>query len=263
MRPRRISSCDHEIELFDEAIREHALAVVTAHDGATWHTFKSRFLERDPKRQFFVLDYQSVTGQPLPELLTGQFVGVTFRSRSRKILFSTCVEAKGHYVLDAKTSVAAVRYRWPESVTEMQRRAYYRTPIPAPQAVPATLWAGGLAARGGGGALPADATHGQLADISCGGAMVRLNALQAPSWTEEQVLGVELHLPDSKGPVAVDCYFRGVRADGQGQTAVAIQFVGLEMSVDGRLVLERLVNCVQRFGRMAMPMVDSRLRSTG
>lgn len=262
MRPRRLSAGDQEIELFDEAIREHALAVVTAHNGVTWHTFKSRFLERDPKRQFFVLDYQSVTGQPLPELVTGQFVGITFRSRSRKILFSTCVEARGHYVLDARTSVAAVRYRWPESVTEMQRRAYYRTPVPAAQPVPTMLWAGGLAARGSGESLP-EAVSGQLADISCGGAMVRLNTLTAPTWSEEQVIGAELRLPDNKGPVLLDCYYRGVRPDGPGQTAVAIQFVGLEMSVDGRLVLERLLNCVQRFGRLAVPMVGSQMRSMG
>ena len=56
---------------------------------------------------------------------------------------------------------------------------------------------------------------------------------------------------DAAPPLVVDAHFRGVRHDELGQLSAAIQFVGLELSVDGRLVLQRLAACVQKFHRLS------------
>lgn len=254
MKTRRTLPIDASVEIFDAAVRDRALAVLSVQEDGQWISFKSRFLERDPRRQFFVLDYQSFDGVPLPELMPGRYVGVSFRYRSRKVMFSSSVQARGHFVLEPNHSIAAVRYRWPDTITELQRRAYYRTPIPENQVLLATLWPDGLArhdASAGAAGRPGGVS-GQILDISCGGAFIRLNQVDPPDWPENRTIGVELQLGDNHGPLLLDVRFRTARVDANGEVGVAIQFVGLEMTPDGRMVLQRLAHCVQRFHRMSI-----------
>jgi c-di-GMP-binding flagellar brake protein YcgR len=247
MKPRRPITQQDTASLFDEAVRDRVLAVLTIqNDNDDWRSFKCRFLERDARRRFFVLDYQAIPGNELPELVPGQYVGVSFRSRSHKVLFTTVMEAKGHYLFDDRSSVPAVRYRWPESVTELQRRSYYRTPIPETMTLLVTFWLGGASARAAAQGSTLQVVTGALSDVSCGGALVRLSDVTALPWSESETLGVELQLPDGKAPLLVNACFRGVRNDPLGQAHAAIQFIGLELTVEGRLALQRLASCVQR-----------------
>lgn len=254
MRPRRFAAYHDSAELFDLAVSEHALAVVTMQEGAEWRTFKSRFLERDPQERFFVLDYAPLNGEDLPKLMPGQYAGVSFRHKSRKIMFATVIEATGRFSVDDANSVAAVRYRWPESFTELQRRVYYRTPVPDGVNLLAHVWAGGVKARAAGqGSRACRVLAGRLADVSCGGALIRLAQNTAPNWEENSTVGAELHLADGRPPILLDARFRGCRnEDSEGLTA-AIQFIGLEVSLDGRVNLNRLARCVQRFHRLNFP----------
>lgn len=252
MKPRRILTAEESCEILDEAVRHNALAVMNLYDPDEdqWHTFKSRFLERDPNRRFVVLDYQETHGSMPVPLSVGQYVGISFRYKSRKIMFASVVEAKGKFLTGPDESVAAIRYRWPESMTELQRRAYYRTPVPPELRVVANLWAGGTATRDTVQASALGILTGQSVDLSCGGTLIRLGQLQAPDWPDNQTLGVELHLPDGQPPLLLDAYYRGTRHDNEGALCVAAQFVGLELSPEGRSLLQRLARCVQRFHRM-------------
>jgi c-di-GMP-binding flagellar brake protein YcgR len=252
MKPRRILARRDATEIFDRAVRERALAVLTIQETDDWRSFKARFLERDPNARFFVLDYQPVNGETLPPVVPGQYIGVTFRQGSRKLLFATVVEAKGHFVLDDRTTVAAIRYRWPDSMTELQRRAYFRTPVPPSMTLLVSLWPGGITARGSAQASTLQVTTGDLADLSCGGALVRLHQATPTTWLDGEVLGVEMQLPDGRPPVVLDARFRGIRPDESGARSGALQFVGLELTVDGRLVLQRLAASVQRLHRQSM-----------
>lgn len=257
MKPRRLLGATDAREIFDRAVQERAIAVLTVHGEQDWYTFKSRFLERDPRGRFFVLDYQAADEEPLPAVTPGQYLGVSFRQRNRKLLFATVVEAKGHFVLDDRQTIPAIRYRWPDSLTELQRRAYYRTAVPEGTALAASLWSGGVAARARAQATPLEVATGMLADVSCGGALVRLQGTSAPAWVDDQTLGLELQLPDGRPPIVVDVRFRGVRSGEDGEYSAAIQFVGLEITADGRVVLQRLANTVQRLHRMQLSAARS------
>ena len=249
MNPNRVLSGRQYAEILDYAVREHALAVITIHED-DWKTFKCRFLERDANRRFFVLDHEPFQGKQLPDLTPGMYTGISFRHKNRKIMFATVVEARGRFALDEKTSVVAVRYRWPESVTELQRRAYYRTPVPAGTNLMANLWPGGVRARAASQNRTLSVSTGQVLDLSCGGTFVRLAQTTPPAWTADQTIGIELFLPDGRSPLTVDAYYRGTRPDSEGNLCVAVQFVGLELAVDGPLVLQRLNRCVQRLHRL-------------
>lgn len=253
MKPRRVVAPDEAMEIFDQAVREHALVVVTIQEGDDWHTLKCRFLERDPGHRFFVLDFQPTPHDPLPTPIPGHYVGISFRYKSRKIMFSTVVEAKGKYVLDDQTQVPAVRYRWPATMTELQRRAYYRTPVPAGLDLLAHAWLGGAAARTAAQGNALQIVSGQLVDLSCGGCLIRLNQMDPPAWQDNATVGLELQLGDAKPAIVLNANYRGSRHDGTGALCAAVQFLGLELSVDGRVVLQRLANAVQRFHRLQPP----------
>lgn len=252
MKPRRILTAEETTEIVDEAVRQNALAVMTVYEPDGWRMFKSRFLERDPHRRFVVLDHQETHGTEPAALDTGQYVGISFRHKSRKIMFATVVEARGKYVLDKESDVPAVRYRWPDSLTELQRRAYYRTPVPSDLRICVSLWAGGGAARESAQQNSLSVIGGVALDLSCGGTLIRLNDLEAPDWRDGQTLGLELHVPDGQPPLALDCYYRGVRHDDCGQLCLAAQFVGLELSPSRRTLLQRLARCVQRLHRLTL-----------
>ncbi|WP_320046870.1 hypothetical protein [uncultured Ilyobacter sp.] len=265
MKPRRILTGQETSEMLTEAVSQNALAVLNVHEDGQWKTFKSRFLERDPNRRFIVLDYQETHGTKPPDLIVGQYVGLSFRYRSRKVMFATVVEARGRYMLDGKNSVTAIRYRWPESMTELQRRAYYRTEVPDGVRVLANVWPGGIDARNDAQNDSLSIITGQAQDLSCGGTLVRINQLDAPPWQDNQTLGVELHLPDGQPPLLVDAYYRGTRHDSDNQMCAAVQFVGLELSLQGRGILQRLARCVQKFHRTALSnnLKDGRARFKG
>ena len=257
MRPRRVTAPRDAVAIFDRAVQERALAVLSLQEGDAWLTFKSRFLERDPNQRFFILDYQPVEDEPLPVVTPGQFLGVSLRQKSHKLLFATVVEAKGRFVLDDKTAVPAIRYRWPDSFTELQRRAYFRTPVPADRTFLASLWPGGTRARSNAQTSTLGVTTGELADVSCGGALIRLHKPTPPDWPPEHTLGIEVQLPGGHAPILCDVIFRGMRPEPSGALCAAIQFVGLEISVDGRLVLQRLADAVQSLHRRELPTIRS------
>ncbi len=247
MRPTQVLTRHDAAELFDRAVQDRALAVLTLQDGVTWQTFKSRFLESDPRGHFVVLDYQPCERETLPAVAPGQCVGVSFRQRNHKLLFATVAQARGHYLLGDQTRIPAVRYRWPTAVTELQRRAYFRTPVPVDVRLPVTLWAGGLRAKSEDASATAPEIVGEAVDLSCGGMLVRLP--ESPAWQQEQTVGVEMRLPDGGPPVRLEARCRGGRSADDGQ-AVALQFIGLELSADGNTLLQRLANVVQRLHRL-------------
>lgn len=249
MRPRQIMSQQELSSLFDKAVSEQALAIVCVRIDDEWHTFKSRFLERDPGCRFIVLDCQETHGTTPPNLLPGQYVGLSFRHKSRKLMFASVIEARGKYVVDQSNSIAAIRYRWPEHVTEMQRRAYYRTEIPPDTCIRVSMWPGCVESRTERHADSADAVNGEAVDLSCGGTLVSLGQRSAPDWREHQTIGLEIKLPDGRPGMLVDAQYRGIRHDDDGNLCVAVQFVGLEVSASGRSMLQRLSRCVQKFHR--------------
>ena len=229
MRPRRILTVDETTRIIDHAVRERALCVLSVQNDWGWHTFKSHMLERSDDRRWIVLDHVPTHGCEPPPLVPGQYVAVSFRHKSRKVMFVSVVEALGQFRTASQT-IPAVRYRWPETLMELQRRAYHRTPIPNDLTVPVRLWPGGVQRH-----LPDSvACCGRALDLSCGGMLVRLDEPGEPEWSPNQTLGVELTLPDGAPPLLVDAHYRGVRPGRDGATCVAVQFVGLEMAPEGR-----------------------------
>lgn len=251
MKPRRISNPREMAEVFDHAVGERALAVLSYWHGQEWVTFKGRFLERDANRRFLVLDIQEQDAAAAPPSL-GQYLGLSFRYRSRKVMFTTVLEARGRFVVDSSTSIAAFRYRWPESMTELQRRAYYRTPVPEGVTLVASLWAGGTDARQRAQSESLSVVSGSAVDLSCGGTLIRVNQLTPPAWQDNETLGVELHLPDGRPPMILDAHYRGCRADESGAQCVAVQFVGLDANEGGGENLQRLARSLQKFHRLTL-----------
>lgn len=261
MRPRHLIVPQETRDIFDAAVAAQTLAAVSVQDGGDWRTFKARFLERDARDRFFVLEYQPHDSESLPLLVPGQYAGISFRHKSRKILLATVVEAKGKFVFDDNRTVSAIRLRWPQSLTELQRRAYDRTPIPEGERVLATIWVGGQQARASAQAAATQLLAGSVIDLSCGGALLRVQTDTIPNWQDNSTLGMDIQLPDGRAPISLDARYRGARHDEEGNIAIATQFIGLELSLDGRVVLQRLSRTIQRYNRLSRPYEPKRSKS--
>ncbi|MBL8877810.1 MAG: PilZ domain-containing protein [Phycisphaerales bacterium] len=261
MRPRHLIVPQETRDIFDAAVAAQTLATVSVQCAGDWRSFKARFLERDPRDRFFVLEYEPGAEAALPPIVAGQYAGISFRHKSRKILLASVIEARGKFVFDDNRTVSAIRLRWPQSLTELQRRAYDRTPIPEGERVLATMWAGGQQARAAAQSAEKNLLAGSVIDLSCGGALIRVQTTTLPAWEDNATLGLDIQLPDGRAPISVDARYRGARHDDQGHIAVATQFVGLELSLDGRVVLQRLSRTIQRYNRMSRPFEPKRTKS--
>lgn len=251
MKTRQSFTRQDAAEMFESAAGQRTLAVVTVQEDGEWRSFKARFLEADPQRRFFVLEHEPHEGLPLPTLSPGQYTGMSFRHKSRKILFATVVEAKGKFLFNDSTSINAVRYRWPDTLMELQRRAFQRTRVPDAVNLLVSIWAGGANARPQVQAGSLDVVTGSLVDLSCGGTLIRTNLPAPPAWSTDLTVGMELQLPDGRAPITTDARYRGTRNDESGKLCLALQFIGLEVSLDGRMLLQRLSRNVQQLTRAA------------
>lgn len=252
MKPRDILTRNDVEEVLQEAVNSQTLATITVNMADGWQVFKSRFLERDPAQHFVVLEHQPLHGITPPSVEVGQCVGISFRHHSRKVMFATVVEACGKFVGEGNEQLAAIRYRWPETMVEMQRRAYNRTVVPPTVVLQASIWPGGVQLCKGRGPTAESIVSGALLDLSCGGALLQLNQTQPPAWPLDLTVGLELQLPDGRPPVMLDAHYRGARQTENGRINGAFQFVGLELSIDGRAVLQRLARTIQKFNRMTV-----------
>jgi c-di-GMP-binding flagellar brake protein YcgR len=180
----------------------------------------------------------------LPELVVGQTLGVTFRRAHRKCVFETTVTGRCNYSTGRADDVPALRLEWPESVFEMQRRLYYRTPVPRDAELPVQV-----RVRDEDGDCETDVMvcRGRMGDVSAGGMSVVLKNAENPRWRPETRVECKF-VGASDGP-AVELYghMRYLYEMPEGGVRMGVQFVGLETDGAARSTLDEIIELTKKF----------------
>ncbi len=170
----------------------------------------------------------------------GQDIGVTFRAGHKKCMFGSIVSSLG----DA-TKNALITLPWPQRLQQLQRRAYQRVVLPKHTAISVRLVQGQS-----NHSLHADVQsvrHAQLEDLSVGGMRVRIQ--DTASLKQDDVYRCVFTPRPGKPSFMIDTLIRHTEAPTTEHARIGLQFIGLEVSAEGRRTLDRLARVVSYFQR--------------
>jgi len=234
-----------------EAIGRREIVVLTLRNSGVWLSRKSQFIGMDPPYERVLVACPAFedgrTGLPSPT--PGDCLGVAFRRGHKKCVFSSVVLARGSGRLRSGQLVESLALRWPERIEELQRRVFYRAPVPGNQRIPVTLWHGGATNRPAAGTDERCTYTGMLHDLSAGGLSMIVSKDQDPRSDGGDAVGLCFQ-PDPDGlSFVLDGLLRRATEMPDGTLILGIQFVGLDATEEGRQTLHSLVRIVTRYQR--------------
>ncbi len=225
------------------ALRNAPLAL-TCRVQDTWQNLRSRFLGMRSGHVW--IEYpQGQAGQPAPEVGLGQKIGVSFKQRHHKYVFSSAVRETATIQLDAETAVRGLSVAWPAYMHQLQRRMFVRVDVPHDNQVFVDFWEGGLDHEPSEDLRDKLMYHGQLVDLSIGGFQVRLLGDVDPRFMAGAPMGVTLLFGDNES-IRVDAQFRHTNPDEFG-TTLGMQIVGLNETARGRKSMDRIGEITRAF----------------
>lgn len=238
-------------QAIDEAACRNMAVVLSLQEAGAWSVHKSRFLgATEPQHRLFV-EYPAAAAPnlPTPDIRVGEHIGVAFRRGHKKCVFTSVVLERGDYGLNDEIRVQSLTLSWPDSVQELQRRAYYRAAVPRHRNVAVEIWQGSTADRKKAGTAIWPSYTGRALDLSAGGMRLILASNQNPRLNAGAGVGLEFQ-PEPMGPAfLLNGLLRHIGPLPDGSIAIGLQFVGLEATVDGRKVLQQLLRAVNQYQR--------------
>lgn len=231
----------------DEAVQRSEIAVLTMPTNGGWCVCKTRFLPamKAPDRVAVLYPTPESPDRPIPDVRAGQIIGVSFRRSHRKCVFTGVVVERDPCSVVHGSSVDVLSLQRPERIQELQRRAYYRAPVPPNLTIAVRV----RPARTDDTRTPL--WTARLADLSAGGMRVLVDTDAAPKFSDDDPVVVEFQPDPGGGLLTIDAIVRHGEPERNGSTAVGLQFVGLEATDAGRATLRRLARSVLRLRRLS------------
>ncbi len=235
-------------QIIADAVHEKARLVLTCRGTERWEMHKSRLLDMAPARRALVLAFPIDVDEDAFDLSRGEQVGVSFRHHNRKCLFGSTVIGKRQPRRHSHrhTSSRALLVAWPEEIEQLQRRVYYRVPIPEDQPIEVMLWPGVEPDRIGNAA---NGLTGRLQDLSVGGMRVAIQRAADPKLEENQLVAVRLQPLANEPPLIMEACYRHVEPAEGGKLSLGFQFIGLEVAPDSNALLAGLASAVSHLQR--------------
>ena len=178
----------------------------------------------------------------------GQPVGISLKYGYGKFIFETTVV--GLEPSAEPTSGGMIVLAVPDRIEIVQRRNYYRVNVPGALKVDVALWHR-CRMNGERRVPPSHYWQGKLVDISAGGAQVAVDAGQRPDFKKGQFIGLRFTPMPYEMPLMFSAQIRSILPTADGRSiCVGLQMVGLEASSEGRGILRRLCDVVERYYQM-------------
>jgi len=248
-------------KILQTVIEKGVQAIMSYLSKGKWHVAKVQLTNLGACR----LDAQiSSAKKPHPiNIRPDQPVGISLKYGYGKFIFETKVVALEPSP-DA-TSGGTIVLAIPDRIEAVQRRSYFRVEVPTSLKVNTLLWhrrqqnkdpKQAPAKEDGddrrfetdGQSPPSRYWQGRLVDVSAGGAQVAIDAAEKDDFKNGQFIGLRFTPMPYEKPLMFNAQIRNIlpTADGKS-TCLGLQIVGLEASPEGRQVLQRLCNVVERY----------------
>ena len=222
----------------DEAVARRFIVSLSLKNDDGWTSYKSRFLAKDDRTDELIVEYPSPTGQPMPEVAPLQNIGVSFRRGHKKCMFNTVVRSRLNYTTDNGAQTPALKLAQPSDMFELQRRVFYRTPIPNAMAIEVRIWPGSDATQ----TLDSTPFRGAMSDLSAGGLSFILDSEETPQWKVNTPINCWFDPNAGNSPIEAAAQFRHCEPMDDDRMRVGLQFAGLEASQQGRDTLQRILD---------------------
>jgi c-di-GMP-binding flagellar brake protein YcgR len=224
-----------------DSIRKERMVVVTVNGPEGWTSFKSKFLPTSQEGKSVAVEIMPDDRREIEfDAEPGTELGVTFRVGHKKCMFGTVVES-----VQPKDDTVVAVFRWPNCIMPLRRRAFERATVPDGVVVAVRFWHDDAMSTTGADARTV--RHGQLEDISAGGMRVRV---ASPDEIELGTIYRCAFTPKQGRPaILVEARVRHREAIGHGRGSIGFQYVGLEVTAEGRRALERLTRVVSQYQR--------------
>ncbi len=235
-------------DILNHAIDRSQYCVITSREDGSWNSAKTKFVKAEDAPDRLFIEAVDAGSDHALSYLSGELVGVNFRRGHRKCLFATTVLGTTS-IEDADGSlVNVVELYWPDTMQEMQRRAFQRA-VPTGQHVSVRFWEGGIASRAEGERQSNGIHTGTLVDLSAGGMRILTTDIAPDTFEKGDTIGFSFR-PKSRGEtIAIDGVFRHLQITADGLASIGIQFIGLECSAEGRHMLAVLADVVAEYHR--------------
>jgi len=243
-------------KILQTVIEKKVPAIMSYLSRGKWHVAKLLVTELGACR----LNMQLMAARkPHPiNIQPGQPVGISLKYGYGKFIFETKVVAL-EPATDA-TSGGTIILEVPSRIEIVQRRSYFRVDVPASLKVKVLLWHrrqqesrpesenAGLETGVNDQAAPGRCFQGRLADISAGGAQVALDISQKEEFKNGQFVGIRFTPMPYERPLVFNAQIRNILPTVDSKNiCLGLQIVGLEASLEGREVLQRLCSVVERY----------------
>ncbi|MCG3138515.1 MAG: Flagellar brake protein YcgR [Phycisphaerae bacterium] len=238
-------------QILTEAADRHTPIVLSHRLDAGWVTYKSQFLQADSAGHFLIITQPlAEPGQAPPELVPGDKIGISFRRGHKKCMCSVEVERLLTFDAGESVMIPALQIPWPIKLQEMQRRVYYRAQVPSGRRIEVHLWDGCI-----NDLSPADLKNrphhiGLLMDLSAGGCRVIFDVSRDPCLEVGDTVAIQFQPDPRTTPIALEAMYRHSEPLPQSKLALGFQFVGLELTPEGRRLLQNLSRVVSAFMRI-------------
>ena len=241
-------------EILQTVIEKKIPAIMSYLSKDKWHVAKVLLTGLGADRLNIEVLRTPQSGAPRPiNIQVNQPVGISLKYGYGKFIFETTV-------VGLEPSPDPTRREWggtivlavPDRIEVVQRRNYFRVDVPKGLKVNVVLWhrcknrASGPVTRDSD--EPRNYWRGKLIDISAGGAQIAVDAGQKPELKKGQFIGLRFTPMPYETPLMFDAQIRNILPTADDKSiCLGLQIVGLEASPEGRGVLQRLCNVVERY----------------
>lgn len=224
---------------------------VTIRQGETWVNLRSRFLAIRGARLIFEPP-GGLQGAPPHEFSPAEKIGLSFKYKHHKHVFSTTVIGMDKVALAADVMVPGLALNCPTHMERLQRRAYFRAAVPENQIVRVSFWLGGRDSEPTGTSPDRPVWTAVVTDVSAGGFQTRTTADVAMAIDVGEAVGLRMTFGSSGDKLYADAQFRHADMLPEGDALLGFQFLGLGQTNDGKAALRIISKKVSEYQRLEL-----------
>jgi len=226
--------------LLDKAVEKRLFVKITNKDNNRWEMYKSRFVAVEGNRIALAQPIPE-PDQPPMEAACGQTIAVSFKKGYNKCLLIARIVGHGEHEFDDGVSAPTVLILRPEYVEKLQRRAFNRADAPPGDPIEVTFQS-----------VDNDSPkwQGVLSNLSAGGLAVTVPHSEVPDLADDEQFTISLvPLRDQEALQLHGRYRHASPTIIGGKALLGFQFMGLDISEEGRGALRRIGRIVSVYQR--------------